>query len=122
MIVGHQKGKTLKERTLCNFGFANPEGYRKAIGKMHMAAKFAMPIICFIDTGGAYPGMGAENAARPIYRQFDVRNASPANPHRLRGDRRGPSGGAGIGVGDRMAMLENAYYSVISPEGCAGII
>lgn len=124
LVVGHQKGKTLKERNLCNYGFAHPEGYRKAMGKMRLAAKFHMPVICFIDTGGAYPGIGAEERG-----QAQVIAESMFEMSRLRtpiicvviGE--GGSGGAlGIGVGDRVAMLENAYYSVISPEGCAGII
>jgi acetyl-CoA carboxylase carboxyl transferase subunit alpha len=124
MIVGHQKGKDLKERSLCNYGYAHPEGYRKAMGKMRLAAKFHMPIICFIDTGGAYPGIGAEERG-----QAQVIASSMFEMSRLPvpvicviiGE--GGSGGAlGIGVGDRVAMLEHAYYSVISPEGCAGIL
>ncbi|MGW8257802.1 MAG: carboxyl transferase domain-containing protein, partial [Thermoguttaceae bacterium] len=124
MVVGHQKGKDLKERCLCNYGFAHPEGYRKAIGKMRLAAKFSMPIVCFIDTGGAYPGIGAEERG-----QAQVIASSMYEMSRLPtpiicvviGE--GGSGGAlGIGVGDRVAMLEYAYYSVISPEGCAGIL
>jgi acetyl-CoA carboxylase carboxyl transferase subunit alpha len=124
MIVGHQKGKTLKERSLCNYGYAHPEGYRKAMGKMRLAAKFHMPVICFIDTGGAYPGIGAEERG-----QAQVIASSMFEMSRLPtpiicvviGE--GGSGGAlGIGVGDRVAMLEHAYYSVISPEGCAGIL
>lgn len=124
LVVGHQKGKTLKERSLCNYGYAHPEGYRKAMAKMRMAAKFHMPIICFIDTGGAYPGIGAEERG-----QAQVIASSMFEMSRLQtpiicvviGE--GGSGGAlGIGVGDRVAMLEHAYYSVISPEGCAGIL
>lgn len=124
MVVGHQKGKTLKERTACNYGFAHPEGYRKAMAKMKLAAKFHMPVICLIDTGGAYPGIGAEERG-----QAQVIASSMFEMSRLPtpiicvviGE--GGSGGAlGIGVGDRVAMLEHAYYSVISPEGCAGIL
>ncbi len=124
LIAGQQKGKDLKERSLCNYGFAHPEGYRKALGKMRLAAKFHMPIICFIDTGGAYPGIGAEERG-----QFQAIANSMFEMSRLPtpiicviiGE--GGSGGAlGIGVGDRVAMLEYAYYSVISPEGCAGIL
>ncbi len=124
LVVGHQKGKTLKERNLCNYGYAHPEGYRKAMAKMRMAAKFHMPVICLIDTGGAYPGIGAEERG-----QAQVIASSMFEMSRLPtpiicvviGE--GGSGGAlGIGVGDRVAMLEHAYYSVISPEGCAGIL
>ncbi|REJ68612.1 MAG: acetyl-CoA carboxylase carboxyltransferase subunit alpha [Planctomycetota bacterium] len=124
MFVGHQKGKTLKERTACHYGCAHPEGYRKAMGKMRMAEKYGMPVICFIDTPGAYPGIGAEERG-----QAQVIAENMLEMSRLRtplvcvviGE--GGSGGAlGIGVGDRVAMLEHAYYSVISPEGCAGIL
>ena len=122
--MGHQKGKNLKERSLCNYGYAHPEGYRKAMAKMRLAAKFHMPVICLIDTGGAYPGIGAEERG-----QAQVIASSMFEMSRLPtpiicvviGE--GGSGGAlGIGVGDRVAMLEHAYYSVISPEGCAGIL
>jgi acetyl-CoA carboxylase carboxyl transferase subunit alpha len=124
LVVGHQKGKNLKERNLCNYGYAHPEGYRKAMAKMQMAAKFHMPVICLIDTGGAYPGIGAEERG-----QAQVIAESMYEMSRLKtpiicvviGE--GGSGGAlGIGVGDRVAVLEHAYYSVISPEGCAGIL
>lgn len=124
MVVGHQKGKSYKERTTCYFGCAHPEGYRKAMAKMRMAAKFHLPVICFIDTPGAYPGIGAEERG-----QAQVIASSMFEMSRLPtpvicvviGE--GGSGGAlGICVGDRVAMLEHAYYSVISPEGCAGIL
>jgi acetyl-CoA carboxylase carboxyl transferase subunit alpha len=124
MVIGHQKGKTLKERNACYFGCAHPEGYRKAMAKMKMAAKFRLPVICLIDTPGAYPGIGAEERG-----QAQVIASSMLEMSRLPtpiicvviGE--GGSGGAlGIGVGDRVAMLEHAYYSVISPEGCAGIL
>ena len=124
MVVGHQKGKNLKERNACYFGCAHPEGYRKAMAKMRLAAKFHMPVICFIDTPGAYPGIGAEERG-----QAQVIASSMFEMSRLPtpvicvviGE--GGSGGAlGIGVGDRIAMLEHSYYSVISPEGCAGIL
>jgi acetyl-CoA carboxylase carboxyl transferase subunit alpha len=124
MVVGHQKGKTLKERTLCNYGYANPEGYRKAMAKMHLAAKFHMPVICLIDTGGAYPGIGAEErgqAAVIAQSMFEMSRLPTPVICVVIGE--GGSGGAlGLGVGDRVAMLEHAYYSVISPEGCAGIL
>ena len=124
MVVGHQKGRTYKERSACHFGCAHPEGYRKAMSKMKLAEKFGLPIICFIDTPGAYPGIGAEERG-----QAQVIAESMFLMSRLRtpiicvviGE--GGSGGAlGIGVGDRIAMLQYSYYSVISPEGCAGIL
>jgi acetyl-CoA carboxylase carboxyl transferase subunit alpha len=124
MLVGHHKGKTFKERTECYFGCAHPEGYRKSMSKMKMAAKYGMPIVCLIDTPGAYPGIGAEERG-----QAQVIAESMLLMSKLRtpivcvviGE--GGSGGAlGIGVGDRVAVLEHAYYSVISPEGCAGIL
>lgn len=124
MIVGHQKGRTYKERSACNFGCAHPEGYRKAMSKMRLAEKYGLPIVCFIDTPGAYPGVGAEERG-----QAQVIAESMFQMSQLRtpiiciviGE--GGSGGAlGIGVGDRIAVLQYAYYSVISPEGCAGIL
>ncbi len=124
MVVGHQKGRTYKDRAACNFGCAHPEGYRKAMNKMRLAEKYGMPIVCFIDTPGAYPGVGAEERG-----QAQVIAESMFQMSQLRtpiiciviGE--GGSGGAlGIGVGDRIAVLQFAYYSVISPEGCAGIL
>ena len=124
MVLGHQKGRTYKERAACHFGCAHPEGYRKAMSKMHLAEKYKLPLICFIDTPGAYPGVGAEERG-----QAQVIAESMFKMSRLRipvicvviGE--GGSGGAlGIGVGDRVAVLQHAYYSVISPEGCAGIL
>jgi acetyl-CoA carboxylase carboxyl transferase subunit alpha len=124
MVIGHQKGKTLKERSACNYGYAHPEGYRKAMGKMRLAAKFHMPVICLIDTGGAYPGIGAEERGQAqviASSMFEMSRLSTPVICVVIGE--GGSGGAlGIGVGDRVAMLEHAYYSVISPEGCAGIL
>ncbi|WP_417737289.1 acetyl-CoA carboxylase carboxyltransferase subunit alpha [Rosistilla oblonga] len=124
IVAGHQKGRTYKERAACHFGCAHPEGYRKAMSKMKMAEKYRLPLICFIDTPGAYPGVGAEERG-----QAQVIAESMFQMSRLKtpiicvviGE--GGSGGAlGIGVGDRVAVMENAYYSVISPEGCAGIL
>jgi len=124
VVVGHQKGRDTKENLKRNFGSANPEGYRKAMRLMKLAEKFKLPIVCMIDTPGAYPGIGAEE-----------RNIAEAIAYNLRemmllevpivavviGE--GGSGGAlGIGVADRVLMLENSYYSVISPEGCAAIL
>src|SRR6056297_3721639 len=124
MVVGHQKGRTYKERAACHFGCAHPEGYRKAMSKMRLAEKYRLPLICFIDTPGAYPGVGAEERG-----QAQVIAESMFKMSRLRSPvicvviSEGGSGGAlGIGVGDRVAVLKNAYYSVISPEGCAGIL
>jgi acetyl-CoA carboxylase carboxyl transferase subunit alpha len=124
LIVGQNKGKTMKEKIVCNFGCPNPEGYRKAIAKMKFAEKYGIPIVTFIDTPGAYPGIGAEERGQAQAIAVNLTEMS-----RLRvpiiciciGE--GGSGGAlGIGVGDRMSMLEFAYYSVISPEGCAAIL
>ncbi len=124
MVVGHQKGKTLKERSACYFGCAHPEGYRKAMAKMRLAAKFHLPVICFIDTPGAYPGIGAEERGQAqviASAMFEMSRLPTPIICVVIGE--GGSGGAlGIGVGDRVAMLEHAYYSVISPEGCAGIL
>jgi acetyl-CoA carboxylase carboxyl transferase subunit alpha len=124
MVVGHQKGKTLKERMACNYGCAHPEGYRKAIGKMKLAAKFHLPVICLIDTPGAYPGIAAEERGQHqviASAMFEMSRLPTPIICVVIGE--GGSGGAlGIGVGDRVAMLEHAYYSVISPEGCAGIL
>jgi len=124
MVIGHQKGKTVKERQLCNFGCAHPEGYRKAMAKMRMAAKFRIPVVCLIDTGGAYPGIGAEERGQAqviASSMFEMSRLPTPIVCVVIGE--GGSGGAlGIGVGDRVSMLEHAYYSVISPEGCAGIL
>ena len=124
MVVGHQKGRTYNERKACYFGCAHPEGYRKAMAKIRLAAKYHLPVICFIDTPGAYPGIGAEERgqARVIAENmFEMSQIRAPIICVVIGE--GGSGGAlGIGVGDRVAMLQNAYYSVISPEGCAGIL
>jgi acetyl-CoA carboxylase carboxyl transferase subunit alpha len=124
VVIGHQKGRDTKENLKRNFGSAHPEGYRKAIRLMKLAEKFGLPVVTLIDTPGAFPGIGAEE-----------RNIAEAIAYNLRemmllkvpviavvlGE--GGSGGAlGIGVADRVIMLENAYYSVISPEGCAAIL
>jgi acetyl-CoA carboxylase carboxyl transferase subunit alpha len=124
LIVGQNKGKTLKEKTACHFGCPNPEGYRKAIAKMKFAEKYSLPIVTLIDTPGAYPGIGAEERGQA---QAIAANLMQMSQLRVPiiciciGE--GGSGGAlGIGVGDRLAILEFAYYSVISPEGCAAIL
>lgn len=124
MVIGHQKGKTLKERQACHFGCAHPEGYKKAMLRMKLAAKYRLPVVCFIDTPGAYPGIGAEERGQAqviAYSMFEMSRLPTPIVCVVIGE--GGSGGAlGIGVGDRVALLEHAYYSVISPEGCAGIL
>jgi acetyl-CoA carboxylase carboxyl transferase subunit alpha len=124
LVCGHHKGKTLKERQACHFGCAHPEGYRKAMLRMKMAAKYKLPVICFIDTPGAFPGIGAEERGQSLViaqSMFEMSRLTTPIVCVVIGE--GGSGGAlGIGVGDRVAMLEHAYYSVISPEGCAGIL
>ena len=124
MVIGHEKGRTYKERTACYFGCAHPEGYRKAMAKMRMAAKYGLPVICFIDTPGAYPGIGAEERGQAqviAENMFEMSRLPTPIVCLVIGE--GGSGGAlGIGVGDRVGILEHAYYSVISPEGCAGIL
>ncbi len=124
LLVGHQKGKTTAERTQCYFGCAHPEGYRKALAKMKFAAKFRMPVVCLIDTPGAFPGLGAEERGQAQLIATSILEMSrlpTAVVCVVIGE--GGSGGAlGIGIGDRVAMLQHAYYSVISPEGCAGIL
>ena len=124
LVVGHQKGKTLAERQACHFGCAHPEGYRKAMGKMRLAAKYGLPVICLIDTPGAYPGVGAEERgqAQVIAESMFLMASLPVPVVCVVIGEGGSGGALGIGVGDRVAMLEHAYYSVISPEGCAGIL
>jgi len=124
VVIGHQKGRDTKENLLRNFGSAHPEGYRKALRLMRMAEKFSLPIVTLIDTPGAFPGIGAEerNIAEAI--AFNLREMMLLRTPVVAvviGE--GGSGGAlGIGIADRVLMLENAYYSVISPEGCAAIL
>lgn len=124
LIVGHQKGKQTQEKIACHFGCAHPEGYRKALLKMQLAEKFGVPIVTLVDTPGAYPGLGAEQRGQAEAIAVNLREMS-----RLRvpivsvviGE--GGSGGAlGIAVSDKVAMLSNSWYSVISPEGCAAIL
>lgn len=124
MLVGQQKGRTLKERNECYYGCAHPEGYRKALAKMRTAAKFQLPVICLIDTPGAYPGIGAEERGQAYHIALNLREMSQLrSPIVCVIIGEGGSGGAlGIGIGDHVAMLQHAYYSVISPEGCAGIL
>jgi len=124
MLVGHQKGHTLAERQQCYYGCAHPEGYRKALSKMKLAAKYGVPVICLIDTPGAFPGVGAEERGQAQLIATSIFEMTRlATPVICVVIGEGGSGGAlGIGIGDRVAMLEHAYYSVISPEGCAGIL
>jgi acetyl-CoA carboxylase carboxyl transferase subunit alpha len=124
MIIGNRKGKTTPEKIDCNFGCAHPEGYRKAMRKMRFAEKFGIPIVSFINTPGAYPGIGAEERGQAFViarNLFEMASLKVPVVAIVIGE--GGSGGAlGIGLADRVLMLENSYYSVISPEGCAAIL
>jgi len=124
MIIGHQKGKTLKERMQRNFGMPNPEGYRKALRLMRMAEKFNRPILTFIDTPGAYPGIGAEERgqAEAIARNLFVMSRLTVPIVSVIIGEGGSGGALALGVSDRVLMLEHSVYSVISPEGCAAIL
>ncbi|HEU5124969.1 MAG TPA: acetyl-CoA carboxylase carboxyltransferase subunit alpha [Verrucomicrobiae bacterium] len=124
MVLGTQKGRDTKEKILRNFGSAHPEGYRKALRLMKMANKFGLPIIALIDTAGAYPGIGAEERHIAEAIAVNLREMMLFEvPIVAAVIGEGGSGGAlGIGVADRVLILENAYYSVISPEGCASIL
>jgi len=124
MLIGHHKGRDTKEKVRCSFGLAHPEGYRKALRCMKLAEKFGLPVVTFIDTPGAYPGIGAEergqaeSIARNLMEMSRLRTPIVSV---VTGE--GGSGGAlGIGVADRVAMLEFAWYSVISPEACSAIL
>ncbi|MBA4119436.1 MAG: acetyl-CoA carboxylase carboxyl transferase subunit alpha [Isosphaera sp.] len=124
MVVGHQKGRTTQEKVACHFGCAHPEGYRKALAKMKLAEKYRVPVVTFVDTPGAYPGIGAEQRGQAEAIAVNLREMSALRTPVLSviiGE--GGSGGAlGIAVADRVAMLQHAWYSVISPEGCAAIL
>jgi len=124
MVVGHQKGRDMKENLRRNFGMPHPEGYRKALRLMQLAAKFGRPIITLIDTPGAYPGLGAEERGQAEAIARNLREMSTFGvPIVAVVIGEGGSGGAlAIGVADRIVMLENSVYSVISPEGCAAIL
>lgn len=124
MVLGHQKGRNTKEKLYRNFGMMNPEGYRKAIRIMKLAAKFKRPVVILIDTPGAYPGIGAEERGQgeAIARNLFEMSHLPI-PILIIIIGEGASGGAlGIGIGDRTLMMENTWYSVISPEGCSAIL
>ena len=124
VVLGNQKGRTLRERTQRNFGMARPEGYRKALRLMKLAEKFDLPVVTFVDTPGAYPGIDAEERGQSEaigHNIYAMSTLSVPIVSCVIGE--GGSGGAlAIAVGDRILMLENAIYSVISPEGCAGIL
>jgi acetyl-CoA carboxylase carboxyl transferase subunit alpha len=124
MVIGHQKGRDTKENLKHNFGCAHPEGYRKALRIMQLAEKFQLPIVVFIDTPGAYPGIGAEERGQAQAIALNLREMiNIAVPIIAIVIGEGGSGGAlGIGIADKIYVLENAYYSVISPEGCAAIL
>ena len=124
LVLGHQKGRDTKENIMRSFGSAHPEGYRKAMRMMELANKFNIPIITFIDTPGAYPGIGAEERGQANSIAYNLREMMLLRvPIIVVVIGEGGSGGAlGIGVGDRVYVMENAYYSVISPEGCAAIL
>lgn len=124
MLVGHHKGRDTREKIASNFGCAHPEGYRKALHKMKLAAKFGLPIVCLIDTPGAYPGIAAEErgiASAIAVNLMEISRLPTPVVAAVIGE--GGSGGAlGIGVADQVAVMQYAYYSVISPEGCAAIL
>jgi acetyl-CoA carboxylase carboxyl transferase subunit alpha len=124
LIIGHQKGRDTKENVLRNFGCAHPEGYRKAIRLMKLAEKFRLPIVIFIDTPGAYPGVGAEERGQAQAIAANLRDMiGITTPIIATIIGEGGSGGAlGVGVADKVCILQHAYYSVISPEGCASIL
>lgn len=124
LLVGHQKGRDTKEKIEANFGCAHPEGYRKALQKMQLAAKFKVPVVCLIDTPGAYPGVGAEERGIASAIAVNLMELSRLNtPIVAAVIGEGGSGGAlGIAVADRVAVMQHAYYSVISPEGGAAIL
>tara|TARA_B100000809_G_scaffold260980_1_gene308938 strand:+ start:143 stop:1135 length:993 start_codon:yes stop_codon:yes gene_type:complete len=124
LLVGHRKGKDTAEKVACHFGSPHPEGYKKAMLKMKMADKFGVPIVTFINTPGAYPGIGAEERGQAFVIARNLMGmANLRVPVICVVIGEGGSGGAlGIGVGNRIMMLEHSYYSVISPEGCAAIL
>ncbi|HAH19462.1 MAG: acetyl-CoA carboxylase carboxyltransferase subunit alpha [Omnitrophica WOR_2 bacterium GWF2_43_52] len=124
LVLGHQKGRDTKENLKRNFGCAHPEGYRKALRLMQLAQKFNVPIVTLIDTPGAYPGIGAEERGQAQAIALNLREMVLIGvPIVVVVIGEGGSGGAlGIGIGDRVCVMENAYYSVISPEGCAAIL
>jgi acetyl-CoA carboxylase carboxyl transferase subunit alpha len=124
VVVGHQKGRDTKQKLLRNFGMANPEGYRKALRVMELGSKFGLPILCLIDTPGAYPGIGAEERGQAEAIAYNLKEICKlVVPIVVLVHGEGGSGGAlGIAVGDEVLMHENSIYSVISPESCSSIL
>ena len=124
IVVGHEKGRSTTEKIKRNFGSAHPEGYRKALRVMKLGGKFNLPIVCFVDTAGAYPGIGAEERGQALAIAENIKEIAVIPvPIIVIITGEGGSGGAlAVGVGDVMMMLENSFYSVISPEGCAAIL
>lgn len=124
VVVGHQKGRNTKENLEHNFGSAHPEGYRKAMRLMHLAERFGLPIVAMIDTPGAFPGIGAEerNIAEAIAANLRDMMALKVPVVAIVLGEGGSGGALGIGIANRVLMMENSYYSVISPEGCAAIL
>jgi len=124
LLIGQQKGRDVKQRVYRNFGQPNPEGYRKALRAMRLAEKFGRPVLTFVDTPGAYPGLGAEERGQAEAIAYNLREMARLRvPVIVTITGEGGSGGAlAIGIGDRVLMLENSVYSVISPEGCASIM
>ena len=124
MLIGHHKGRDTKEKVQCYFGLAHPEGYRKALRCMKLAEKFGLPVVTFIDTPGAYPGIGAEERgqAESIARNLMEMSRLRTPIVSIVGGEGGSGGALGIGVADRVAMMEFAWYSVISPEACSSIL
>jgi acetyl-CoA carboxylase carboxyl transferase subunit alpha len=124
MVIGHQKGRDTKENLKRNFGMAHPEGYRKALRLMKLAAKFSAPVVTLIDTPGAYPGLGAEERGQSeaLARNILEMAALPTPVVAVVIGEGGSGGALALGVADRILMFENSVYSVISPEGCAAIL
>jgi acetyl-CoA carboxylase carboxyl transferase subunit alpha len=124
LVVGHQKGRETAEKLACHFGCAHPEGYRKALAKMKLAAKFRLPIVTLVDTPGAYPGLGAEQRGQAEAIAVNLLEMSrlPVPIVSIVIGEGGSGGALGIAVADRVAMLQHSWYSVISPEGCAAIL
>lgn len=124
MLIGHHKGRETREKIEVNFGCAHPEGYRKALAKMRLAAKFRVPIVCLVDTPGAYPGVGAEERgiAHAIAVNLMEMSRLPTPIVAVVIGEGGSGGALGVAVADQVAVLEHAYYSVITPEGCGAIL
>ncbi len=124
MLIGHQKGTTTEENMKCNFGMASPEGYRKALRLMKLAESYSIPVVCLVDTPGAYPGADAEarGQAEAIAKNLTEMSVLEVPVIIIITGEGGSGGAIGIGVGDRIMMLSNSVYSVISPEGCASIL